>query len=263
MHQPNLDHPTHDLALVAAHAADDLPESDRIRAEALLASCADCTNLHRDLIAIADATRTLPAPTGRIRDFQLEPDQADRLRRGSWLRRVLRPFGAAGSPARPLAAAFTTLGIAGLLFATVLPGLAGGTATSAPERENVAGAAAPTSAPAAAPAATMAAAPVPQAGGPTSNPADLGSYQYASGAPAASSTAGKAERSLAATRGGGGFGTLASGGTSSGAGVVADSNQPSLMATAAPPNLLIVGSLALLVVGLLLFGLRFAGRRVR
>jgi anti-sigma factor RsiW len=266
MHQPNLDHSTHDLTLVAAHAAGDLPESDRHSAEALLATCADCADLHRDLIAIIEATRALPAPIARVRDFQLEPAQANRIRQGSWLRRMLRPFGAAGSSVRPIATAFTSLGIAGLLVATALPSLIGGSAASAPESDTAAGAFGPaaTAAPAAAPVATGASAPgvpVPQAGGSTQNPTDYRADQHASGAPEDSSTAVKAGPAESPNRRSLGVGALASGGTTSGAGD--GSFQPLAATWDTGPGLLFIGSLALLAIGLALFGLRFAGRRVR
>src|SRR5512143_2621071 len=126
MNQPNLDHARHDRTLIAGHAAGDLVEADRSRAEALLASCAGCSDLHRDLLAIASATRSLPAPKAPARDFRLTPAQAERLRRRSWLRAALRPFGTPRSVVRPMAAAFTSLGVAGLLVATALPALLGG-----------------------------------------------------------------------------------------------------------------------------------------
>ncbi|HEV2005966.1 MAG TPA: hypothetical protein VGQ85_05060, partial [Candidatus Limnocylindrales bacterium] len=66
--------------------------------------------------------RSIPAPAAR--DFRISPDQARRLQRGNGLRRLLRPFGPGGMPSlRPLSAAFTTLGVAGLLFTLVLPGM--------------------------------------------------------------------------------------------------------------------------------------------
>jgi hypothetical protein len=267
MHQPNLDHPTHDLTLIAAHAAGDLPESDRLSAEALLATCADCTDLHRDLLAIAAATHALPAPIARVRDFQLEPAQAERLLRGSWLRRVLQPFGAAGSSVRPIAAAFTSLGIAGLLVATALPSLIGGGTASAPQSDTAAGAAlapAATAAPAAAPAATAASAPgvpAPQAGGSTQNPLEYDASHAATGAPQRTLTAVKAGEASSAIRGPVGIGSLASGPTSSGDGGVSFGALESTRD--AGPNLIFIGSLAPLAIGLALFGLRFAGRRVR
>jgi hypothetical protein len=267
MHQPNLDHPTHDLTLIAAHAAGDLPQSDRPSAEALLAACADCTALHSDLVAIAAASQALPAPISRTRDFQLEPAQAERLRRGSWLRRLLQPFGAAGSSARPIAAAFTSLGVAGLLVATVLPGLIGGGSASAPQSDTAAGAAgaaAATSAPAAARGATTASAPgvpAPQAGGSTQSPADYGANHSSTGAPENTLTADKAGQTSSAIRGPVGIGSLASGAGSSGTGGVSFGVLESTRD--AGPNLIFIGSLAFLAIGLALFGLRFAGRRVR
>jgi hypothetical protein len=267
MHQPNLDHPTHDLTLIAAHAAGDLPDSDRPGAEALRAACADCTDLHRDLIAIAAATHALPVPIARTRDFQLEPAQAERLLRGSWLRRMLQPFGAAGSSVRPIAAAFTSLGIAGLLVVTALPGLIGGGAASAPESDTAAGAApgpAATAAPAAAPAATTASAPgvpAPQAGGQTQNPVDYDASHASPGAPQDTSAGVKAGEASSAIRGPVGIGSLASGPTSSGAEGVSFGALESTRD--AGPNVIFMGSLALLAIGLALFGLRFAGRRVR
>ena len=130
MHHPNhADHTRHDVTLIPGLAAGDLSDSERNRAEALLASCTPCADLHRDVLAIAAATTALPSPAATTRDFRLAPEQAERLRRGSWLRAALRPFGSARSATRPMAAAFTSLGIAGLLVATVLPSLLGSAAS--------------------------------------------------------------------------------------------------------------------------------------
>ena len=73
----------------------------------------------------------MPAPATLVGDLRLAPEQAARLRRGSWLRGFLRPFGAAGSPVRPAAAAFTSLGLVGLVIGITFSngaGLAGGAA---------------------------------------------------------------------------------------------------------------------------------------
>jgi hypothetical protein len=261
MRQRNHDHPTHDLALVAAHAAGDLPESDRIPVVELLASCPDCADLHRDLLDIAAATRSLPAPLARARDFQLEPGAAERLRRGSWLRRLLQPFGAAGSSARPIATAFTTLGIAGLLVATALSGfggLAGGNSASAPERDSSTGAAVPAPAATAAPAAAPSV-PQPQAGAPSAYPADVALGQHASGAPNATAATVKAGASGSPERALTAFG----GPVASVAGAADGSSVSGPLLVATPPNLLVLGSVALLAIGLALFALWFAGRRVR
>ena len=95
-------------------------------------TCEDCGNLMAEIRAIAAATRGLPAPVRvAARDFRISPDQASSLARGAGWRRILRPFGRQGFIAiRPLAAMFSTLGVAGLLLAALplLP-LAGGTAS--------------------------------------------------------------------------------------------------------------------------------------
>src|SRR5919112_892097 len=82
MHQlDRSDHGLHDALLIASHAAGDLTDSDRTRADALIAACAACAELRRDLVAIAATTRSAPAPTTLPRDFRLTADQAQRLRR--------------------------------------------------------------------------------------------------------------------------------------------------------------------------------------
>jgi hypothetical protein len=265
MHQPNLDHPTHDLTLVAAHAAGDIAESDRPRADALLASCRHCAELHDDLLAIATATRTLAPPIARARDFQLEPAHADHLRRGSWLRRVLRPFGTASTATRPLAAAFTALGVAGLLVGALLPSLLGGGAMSGPGRDLAAGSTtgqqAATTAPEAVPGV-----PAPQAAASSTYPAAFGANNSASGAPEDSGTtvkAGPAESERARVSNGVQGGNIASGGTAVGVGADDGSSAQRALTEPAAPNLVLIGSLALLGLGLALFGLRFAGRRLR
>src|SRR5262245_43957955 len=129
MHQPNpVDHARHDLDLIAAHVAGDLSDLERVRADQLLQSCTSCAELRRELIAIAAATRALPRMASAPRDFRLTVDQAARLRRGSWLRRVLEPFARTRSAVRPMAAALTGLGFAGLLVANL--SLLGGVASA-------------------------------------------------------------------------------------------------------------------------------------
>jgi hypothetical protein len=117
-------HDRHDRLLVAASAAGDLAGPELASAEALLATCPDCRALHAELLAIAAATRHLPAPVRPpAMDFRITPDRAAELARGGLWRRLLRPFGRPGSSTlRPIAAAFTTLGLAGLMLAT-LPNL--------------------------------------------------------------------------------------------------------------------------------------------
>ena len=239
----NPNHPEHDLLLIAGHAATDLVESDRARAQALLDTCESCADLHRDLIAIAAATRSLPNLATAPRDFRLTREQAADLRHPGWLRTILAPFAGAKSLARPVAAAFTTLGIAGLLVGTMLPGLAGSAASlAAPERGQITTGAGATAAPAApvtgggqpAPAATAAApddAFDAKDGTRATSAPEIANIDAPNGAP------------NGPTRG------------------PVDSSEQRV--STAPPNPLLIGSLALLAAGLLLFGLRFAGRRLR
>lgn len=242
MHQTS--HPDHDVLLIAAHAADDLSGPDLDRAQALLQSCAPCADLHRDLVAIAAATRTLPALATAPRDFRLSHEQAARLRRGSWLRTVLAPFSGAHSALRPVAAGLSSLGVAGLLIATLLPGMLGSAATLTPERDQSLTGAGASAAPAAAPGATAAAGPDvrPVAGGPTAGPdSEFGASKDGTATSAPN--------------------VAVAGGASAGPGTGTDTSQRESLVN--PPSPLFVGSLALLAVGLLLFGLRFAGRRLR
>ena len=136
MHAPTpAQHAQHNLDLIDAHLADDLTDTERIRAEGLLQSCSSCADLRRDLLAIATATRALPRAGRAPRDFRIDAAQAERLRGGGWLRSLLRPFRTPHSALRPMAAAFTTLGLAGLLVANVLPSLFGSASSAAPLRD--------------------------------------------------------------------------------------------------------------------------------
>lgn len=119
-------HADHDLLVIAAGTDPDVDPVARAAAARQAANCRDCDELARDLRAIAAGLqalpRTMPAPAAR--DFRISPEQAQRLQRGNGLRRLLRPFGPGGMPSlRPLSAAFATLGVAGLLFTLVLPGM--------------------------------------------------------------------------------------------------------------------------------------------
>lgn len=125
-------HAAHD-PLAVAEAAD---RGGRLPAG--LASCAECTALHADLVAIAAAVPTAALPP-RPRDFTLTPADAARLRPGGW-RRLLAAIGSSRDVVtRPLAIGFTTLGLAGLLVATVPGALPGGGAASAPVGEGAGG----------------------------------------------------------------------------------------------------------------------------
>ena len=125
-------HDQHDPLLVVALAAGDLAGTDRNRAAALVADCAECSTLHDDLLAVARATAALPAAR-RSRDFRLNPADAARLRPLGW-RRFIAAFATPRLAfTRQLGVGLTTLGLAGLLF-TALPGMSlsiGGSAGAA------------------------------------------------------------------------------------------------------------------------------------
>ncbi len=130
--QPNSsDHARHDLLAVAALADRDATGEEAARARAQVDACTECATLHAELVSLATSTRQLPAME-RPRDFQLRPEDAQRLRPNRF-RRLFGSFGTARDGfSRPLAMGLTTLGIAGLMFA-ILPGtLSFGGAASAP-----------------------------------------------------------------------------------------------------------------------------------
>jgi hypothetical protein len=153
-----------------------------------------------------------------------------------------------------MAAAFSSLGLAGLLVATIIPSLLG-SAAGAPgaAREDALQAAQPSPG-AAAPAATQDRL-VPQGAQPSN---DRAFVDTASGGPVRVTAGGSSTNAPTAAP------ELAAGG---GKPVATDvprlSESDASLAVAPMVNPLIAGSLGLLVVGLLLFGLRFAGRRLR
>jgi hypothetical protein len=270
MHHPSEpDHARHDATLIAGHAAGDLAGMDRSRADALIASCRDCAELRRDLVAIAAATRSVPAPATLRGDLRLSAEQADRLRRNSWLRAFLRPFAAASSPLRPVATAFTSLGVVGLLIGVTLSSVPGGPAAGSVDRDYAAVAPAP--------AATAAAAAEGGGQQEAGAPGATTRLEAAQGLGAASQRITTSSIGDEATNG---FDTLSSGvepsmaaapslaavgnkadATSSGEGGEARSLAQAPLQR--PGGIVIAGSLALLGIGLLLFGLRVASRRVR
>lgn len=113
-------HAAEHAPLIAALQAGDLAGADLARADALLASCADCADLFADLGTLRAAVRAMPAPPRR-RDFRLTEEDAVRLRPSGW-RRLVGWLAAPRSTVRPLAAGLATLGLAGLLV-TAIPGL--------------------------------------------------------------------------------------------------------------------------------------------
>ena len=121
-------HATHDPLLVAALIDRDLSGPEHERARALVADCSACAELHADLRSLAGATRALPTPP-RPHDFTLSPADVERLR-PNLVRRLLGAIGTSrDSFSRPLAMGLTTLGLAGLLVATVPAVLPSGVTT--------------------------------------------------------------------------------------------------------------------------------------
>ena len=124
-------HATHDLELIAAHAAGDASGSDLATAMALVAGCPACAALHHDLRAIAAALPELPAPV-RPRSFTLTPEQAATLRPSGWRRFAGILAGPRFRFAAPFGTGLATLGLAGLLLGVIAGApLGAGTATSA------------------------------------------------------------------------------------------------------------------------------------
>jgi hypothetical protein len=255
MTHPSTDHATHDELLIASLLDRSTGDPDRDRAEALVAACGDCAALHRDLVALSAASRVLPTPL-RPREFTLSADDAERLRpRG--LRRLIAAFGSSRDVfSRPLAIGLTTLGLAGLLVATI-PGVLSGqggasVALSSVERSD---------------------------GGAGANPESIGTSSQAQAAPSAGPSAAAAQAAPAPvaplpealpsepTYDKFGAGPVASGG----AAAVAPGSSPAEDQAAAAPTpaelpaerdgVIVLAGL-LLVVGLGLFALRWTARRL-
>jgi hypothetical protein len=133
MHVPDADHDRHDELLIAGLLDRSTGGAERDRAEVLIATCEVCAALHRDLISLRDAARALPTPL-RPRDYTITSGDAARLRRTGW-RRLVAVFGSTRDAfSRPLAIGLTTIGLAGILVATI-PGalsLGGSSAASVP-----------------------------------------------------------------------------------------------------------------------------------
>ena len=97
--------------------------------------CPGCQALLDDITAIAAALPEMAIPP-RPREFALSVEQADRLRRRGLAGLLGRVGTARDAVTRPLAVAFTTLGLAGFLVAAApvgLPFAGGGAASLAPE----------------------------------------------------------------------------------------------------------------------------------
>src|SRR2546426_7121451 len=118
-------HATHDLLVIAAAADRDADDATGLAAQAQIAGCDDCAALFADLRAINLNLTSLPRTLPVTRDFRISPQRAAQLRSGGW-RRVVEGF-ASGASLRPLASAFTAVGVAGLLLTVVLPTVFTGT----------------------------------------------------------------------------------------------------------------------------------------
>jgi hypothetical protein len=296
-HLPDLSsHAGHDPELVAAYAAGDATGDALDRATALVAGCAECGELHRDLRAIATATAVLPAPV-RPRDFRLTPEQAASLRPAG-LRGLLATLaGPRFGFAAPLGSAMATLGLVGILVAGGGLPLGAGGATSGDTAFMAAPA--PTAGPTVAsdvaggPGASVPALTVPQAAAsaapateapaedskaPAATPGMDTSAIDTTPAPSASSARDAYAPPTAATQptaappGGPGTGPESGGAANGGAGTSPPSGAE-LERLAADPSTTVVdvetasaaplvAAITLLVGGLLLVGLRLGSRRL-
>ena len=255
------EHARHDLSIVAVLAARpaDLDEKDSAAARAQVASCSTCADALADLLALQT---TLPetATPPRPRDFRLTPADAQRLHQSGW-RRFLGYF---GSPrdgfSRPLAIGLTTLGLAGILLASIpSTSLMGGSGGAAPANE-----AAP----------IQQAAPAPAASVPSTDRTALGAALPSAAASALTEVAAAAP-SASTVFGGAAPGTSTEAASASTDVQVFTGGNPDEVAPSLPGGsdsalrgdaigfsaLLVVGG-ALLIAGLGLFALRWSGRRL-
>ena len=178
-------HAAHDATWMAALAArdPDLNAAELARAQDALHSCGACADLFAELVAVSEAIPSAAIPT-RPRDYTLTDADAARLRPGG-LRRWLAGIGSVRDGITfPLAMGLTTMGIAGLLIATIPGALMSGATGSAPQVLSTVGNAIPAPA-ASAPAASAAAA------APSAAPAAEGTGFYdISAAPTSETTGG-------------------------------------------------------------------------
>ena len=260
-------HEGHDVSIVAALAARpvDLAESETTAAQAQVASCTVCAEALADFVALQTALPRTATPR-RPRDFQLTPADAERLHRSGW-RRFLGYF---GSPrdgfSRPLAIVLTTLGLAGVLLASIPSAtLMGGSGGAAPANE-----AAPIQQAAPAPAASepgtdrtaLGAAP-PDAGLPSAAPSASAAAAASTSSAAAASTSSEAgtastEAATAPTD----THVFTGGNPDEVAPDITGGVDTALRGDAGGFSVLFVVGGVLLIAGLALFGLRWSARRL-
>lgn len=123
-------HASHDLTLVASLADHSLATSERAAAETLVATCRECATLRADLELLVAATRAMPTPPRPI-SYTLTRGQAARLRPNPWRRLVAATGTARDGFTRPLAIGLTALGLVGLMVSSMPPIGFGGAASSA------------------------------------------------------------------------------------------------------------------------------------
>lgn len=125
------DHAAHDPVWMAALASrdHDLSPTEHKRAQAALEACDSCAELLAELVAVSAAIPAAATPA-RPRDFTLTDADAARLRSRD-LRRWFSAIGSARDGITfPLAMGLTTMGIAGLLLATLPSAFSGAGAMS-------------------------------------------------------------------------------------------------------------------------------------
>ena len=254
------EHARHDLSIVAVLAArpTDLDEKDSAAARAQVASCSTCADALADLLALQT---TLPetATPPRPRDFRLTPADAQRLHRSGW-RRFLGYF---GSPrdgfSRPLAIGLTTLGLAGILLASIPSTFIGGSGAAAPANE-----AAPIQQAAPAPAASVPGTDRTALGAALPSAAASALTEVAAAAPSASTVLGGAAPSTSteAASASTDVQVFTGGNPDEVAPYLTGGNDSALRDdTTGFSALLVVGGV-LLIAGLGLFALRWSGRRL-
>jgi hypothetical protein len=262
------DHATHDPVWMAALAAKDpdLTPADAARAQAALASCTACADLFADLVAVSAAIPSAAIPA-RPRDFTLTPADAARLRaRG--LRRWFSAIGSARDGITfPLALGLTTMGIAGLLLATVPGALTGSAGGAAQTLSTVGSAVEPGSGGGNAAASARAALPAP--------PAASAAAPAATSAPAAAASRSASESTKSE------FGAMSAapsgdapeepvfngdGGDTAGDGTAqinaTDVSRDGYIGDTFPMSGLAIVAGVLLLAGLVLFALRWTARRI-
>ncbi len=259
-------HAGHDLGIVAALAARaaDLDDKDSAVARAQVASCTACADALADLVAF-QATLPVTATPRRPRDFRLRPEDAQRLGQRGW-RRFLGYFGSSRDGfSRPLAIGLTTLGLAGILLASIPSTMfMGGSAGAAPANE----AAAPIQQAAPAPATstgtdrTTLGAVAPSAALPSA--AASAPTEVAAARPSASTEAGGAapSTSTAAAGGSSDVQVFTGGNPDEVTPDVTGGSELALRDDASGFSVLLVVGGVLLIAGLGLFALRWSARRL-